>query len=250
MFISVLKWVIVGLLLPHGTYLCFFTNGRSFLGLLCFGIAALIVCDHLLRILRKNHATASKALRTALNCFIIMGMIAYAITLIPIIHASRGTAETDCQYLVVLGAKVNGEDPSFSLRDRIDAAYDYLAEHPNTIVIVSGGQGPDEGISEAQCMYNELTKMGIDPDRIWMENKSTSTRENLNFSLALIEEKTGTRPETIGLLSSEYHIYRASLVAEECGVEAVGIPAPTRWFSLKINYFLREVAALWYYLAF
>lgn len=250
MFIRILKWVIVGLLVPHGTYLCFFTHGRSFLGLLCFGIAALIVCDHLLRMLRKNHAVASKALRIVLNSFLILGMTAYAITLVPIIHASRGTSEANCQYLVVLGAKVNGESPSFSLQDRIDCAYDYLSEHPDTIVIVSGGQGPDEGISEAQCMYNELTKMGIDGSRIWMENKSTSTRENLNFSLALIEEKTGSRPDTIGLLSSEYHIYRASLVAKECGVEAVGIPAPTRWFSLKINYFLREVAALWYYLAF
>ena len=250
MFLSILKWIVVGLLLPQGTYLCFFTTGRNFLGLLCFGIAALIVCYHLLGLLRKSHANASKALRVVLNSFLIMGLIAYAITLTPIIHASRGTEEAECQYLVVLGAKVNGESPSFSLRDRLDKACDYLTEHPDTIVIVSGGQGADEGISEAQCMYNELTKMGIDGNRIWMEDQSTSTRENLNFSLALIEEKTGTRPDSIGLLSSEYHIYRACMVAEECGVTATGIPAPTRWFSLKLNYFLREVAALWYYLVF
>lgn len=129
--------------------------------------------------------------------------------------------------------------------DRINATYDYLIVHPDVTAILSGGQGADEGISEAQCMYNELTALGIDPQRLWLEDKATSTWENLQFSLRIIEEKTGKRPETVGLLSSEYHLYRAGLFADACGVKAACIPARTSWPSIRINYFLREVAAVW-----
>lgn len=247
---QIFKWSIPLLLGAVGLFLWLCVSGHSFLGIISCGIAAVTVCYYLLSALRKTHAVAAKAIRLILSTFLILGILAYVITLVPIIQAVTPQADTDCEYIVVLGAKVNGQSPSLSLKERIDAAYGYLSAHPKTVAIVSGGQGPDEGISEAQCMYNELTKMGIESSRIWMEDKSTSTRENLNFSLALIEEKTGSRPDTIGLISSEYHIFRATLVAEEYGVEATGIPAPTSWLTLKLNYYLREVAALWYYLIF
>ena len=97
-------------------------------------------------------------------------------------------------------------------------------------------------------MFNDLTAPGIPARRLWLEDRSTSTWETLNFSLDLIEEKTGTRPETIGLVSSEYHLYRAGLFARDCGVTAVGIPAKTSWLTIRINYFMREVGGIWHYL--
>ena len=97
-------------------------------------------------------------------------------------------------------------------------------------------------------MYDELVKLGIDPGRIWLEDKATSTWENLNFSLNLIQEKTGTRPEKIGVVSSEYHLFRASLFAKANEVGFVGIPAATSRLSQKINHFMREVAGVWHYL--
>ncbi len=97
-------------------------------------------------------------------------------------------------------------------------------------------------------MYDELVKLGIDPDRIWIEDQATSTWENLNFSMSLIEERTGTRPEKIGIVSSEYHLFRASLFADACGVESVLIPARTSVFTQRINHFMREVAGVWHYL--
>ena len=81
-----------------------------------------------------------------------------------------------------------------------------------------------------------------------MEDQAVNTRENIRFSLDIIEEKTGARPETIGLVSSEYHLYRAGLFAREENVTSYGIPARTSWVSLRINYFLREIAAVWYYI--
>ena len=90
--------------------------------------------------------------------------------------------------------------------------------------------------------------MGIDKERLWMENYATSTWENLHFSLDLIEEKTGTRPGTLGVVSSEYHMYRAGLQAKDCGVEFVGIPAKTSRLSQAINHFMREIAGVWHYM--
>ena len=91
-------------------------------------------------------------------------------------------------------------------------------------------------------------ELGIDPKRIWIEDEATSTWENMHFTLDLIEEKTGERPQKLGVLSSEYHLFRASLFAKAAGVEFVGIPARTSRASQAINHFMREVAGVWHYL--
>ena len=96
-------------------------------------------------------------------------------------------------------------------------------------------------------MQAYLVKHGIEDSRIWMEEEATSTWENLSYSMALIEEKTGRRPEQIGLVSSEYHLYRAGLLARAENITSYGIPARTSWVTLRINYFLREIVAVWYY---
>ena len=184
--------------------------------------------------------------------FILLMLLAVLIlaTLITgiVILGFAGGGSGEFQYLVVLGTTVNGTEPSSMLKDRIDAAYAYLVAHEDVICIVSGGKGDAENLSEAQCMFDRLTAMGISADRLWLEDKSTSTWENLQFSMNIIEGKTGTRPNKAGILSSEYHLYRAGLFASDCGFEAVGIPATTQRFTIRLNYFLREVAGVWHYL--
>ena len=245
--LPVLKWLIPLVLILLGLFFRGFVHGHSFLGLICFLLAGIILCNHLLRQLQR-HFPVAKLLRLAFNGFLILGILVSFCTLGVILRASLGVSDANEAYIVVLGAKVNGTAPSLSLSDRIDAAEAYLKSHPEAIAILSGGQGPDEGISEALCMFQQLSSRGIDPERLWLEDKATSTWENLNFSLDLIEEKTGNRPKTIGLISSEYHLFRAGLFARDCGVTAVGIPAKTQWVSLRINYFLREVAGVWHYI--
>lgn len=244
------QWLMPVLFSLLGIFFVSFVHGHSFLGLICFGIAAVMVCYRLIGMLKSGHLMAAKVLHAIVTTVLCLGLTVFAITEYFIIRASAGQPDAQCQYIVVLGAKVNGTSPSLALQDRIDAAYDYLSKHPETIAVLSGGQGSDEGIPEAQCIYNELTKLGIDADRLWLESKSTSTRENLNYSLSLIEEKTGNRPASIGLISSEYHLFRAGLYAEDCGVSAIGIPARTSWFTLRLNYFPREAAGVWFYLIF
>ena len=96
-------------------------------------------------------------------------------------------------------------------------------------------------------MYDELVNLGIEESRIWMEDKATSTDENMRFSLDLIEEQTGTRPDKLAILSSEYHLYRASLMAEKLGIKFEGVPAKTSRLSQLINHAMREVAGVWHF---
>ena len=240
-------WITIFLLCLIGLLIYFGIPGFSFSAYVSFGIAGILLCFRLLAILRDHRRSLGKALTLIFAIALTFGLGAALFTGILIAKAATAVPAAKPPYVIVLGAGVNGTVPSLSLRERLDAAYDYMLANPDAICIVSGGQGRGEDITEALCMYNDLTGKGIDPERVWMEDKATSTRENIAYSLALIEEKTGHRPETAGLLSSEYHLFRAGLFAREQNLTAVGIPAKTSWFSLRLNYFLREIVAVWYY---
>ncbi len=242
------RWIAVPFLGLMAFALAFVFKGYSFSALVCCVLMGLICFYNVTALLRKRYPKIIKGVRRVFTVILCVSLLVVGVTEVLIIRASFGAPEESCEYIVVLGAKVRPDGPSVSLQNRIDAAYDYLAAHPESIAVVSGGKGPDEPMSEAQCMRDELVAMGISEDRIWMEDKATSTWENLNFTLDLIEEKTGVRPAKIGLLSSEYHLFRAGLFARECGVESVGIPAHTTRLSQMINHFMREVAGVWHYL--
>ena len=221
--------------------------GYSTLGLVCLGLIGLLVFYRVAARLRKKYPKPVKAVVRVFTALLCVGLVAFAITEAFIIKASFGSPAESTEYLLVLGAKVNRGGPSLALRNRIDAAFDYLTAHQDSIAILSGGQGSDEPMTEAQCMFEELVDMGIDPDRLWLEDQSTSTWENLKFTLALIEEKTGTRPGKLAIVSSEFHLFRAGLFAGDLGLETVGVPAETTLPFLKINYFIREAVAVWHY---
>lgn len=145
--------------------------------------------------------------------------------------------------VVVLGCRAYGSRPSIMLASRLDAAYEYLTEHPDAICIVSGGQGPDESMPEAECMYLYLTEKGIAPERIYQENRSTSTRENLLFSQEIIEAE-GLNPE-IAIVTNEYHEYRAGMVADALEMEYSAVPARTPLWLFP-TYYIRELYGIIY----
>lgn len=243
-----LPWLICAVLAVAAFILRFVLWGYSFSALVCCCLIGIIAFYEITRMLRGKYPKAVRLLRRIFTVCLVIGLLVVGSTEAVIIHASFGSPEQPVDYVVVLGAKVRVTGPSASLWDRIYGAYDYLQSHPDAIAIVSGGQGEDEPMTEAQSMYDELVALGIDPERIWMENKATSTWENLNFTLDLIEEKTGQRPEKLGVVSSEYHLFRASLFAKKCGVEFVGIPARTSRPGQMINHFMREVAGVWHFI--
>lgn len=165
---------------------------------------------------------------------------------VPVLIASHGDEEVDVPYLVVLGAGVNGTVPSRSLKDRLTAAQAYLTAHEDTVAIVAGGQGAGEDISEAAAMRDWLVAHGIDEGRILMEDRSTSTQENLAFSFDMIRARGDSPADGVAIASSEYHLYRAKCKAAQLGATAYGIAGRTSSPSLRINYFLREAFAVWY----
>lgn len=150
--------------------------------------------------------------------------------------------------VIVLGAQVRPSgEPSTILRGRIKAAEKYLEENKNSSAVLSGGKGSDEVKSEAQCMYEVMTADGISADRLYIEDKSTTTRENFEFSEKIIEEKDLNR--NIVIATDRFHQLRAGIITMQLGIKssvgAVNSDAP---FEYVPTYMVREWFALPYQL--
>ena len=162
---------------------------------------------------------------------------------IPIVSASLAQPKNDQQYVAVLGAAVYGEKPSVSLRKRVERAITYLETNPEAKVVVSGGQGEGEDISEAECMRRYLVEKGISADRILMEEHSTSTMENLAYSKAVIEQDGGYT-DSIAIVSSAYHLYRAEAMARSLGIQAEGVASSDGYPIYMLGMYIREAFAV------
>ena len=155
-----------------------------------------------------------------------------------VIHVDK-EAPRNADYVLVLGARVIGEKPSELLQERIDTAAAYLKENKHTVAIASGGQGPDEGISEALAIKNGLMEKGIEEERIILEDESSRTVENVKFSKEIMEQYDG---EGI-IISNYFHIYRAKMIAEDFGFTLYSIPADTP-DNVTLKYYVREYLAI------
>jgi len=160
-----------------------------------------------------------------------------------IIASSTADTNVEVDYLFILGSGLKGEQIPPTLKNRIDKGVEYLRENPNLMVVVTGGQGPNEAISEAEAMKRYLVSNGIDESRIIMEDKSTSTAENMKFSAEVLEQLTGRRDYRIMIVTSEFHLFRSKMLARHHGFTPYGIPAPTNPYELP-NSFIREYFAV------
>jgi uncharacterized SAM-binding protein YcdF (DUF218 family) len=178
----------------------------------------------------------------------IIGLcIVIVIGLVIVITSCMITANTnkakENSTVIVLGCKVNGESASLTLVERLEAAYAYLIENPNSICILSGGKGTDEDISEAECMYRYLTDKGISQERLYKEEKSTSTRENLSFSKEIMDRYQLN--QKVAIVTNEFHEYRAGKVAQSLGLEYSAVAARTAWWLFS-TYYVRELYGILY----
>lgn len=150
------------------------------------------------------------------------------------------TAPDGVECIIVLGAAVNGEEPSVALYNRIISALEYLKNNPDTVAVLSGGKGEGENISEAECMRRILSENGISENRLIMEDKSTDTAENIKNTLSLI----GDRYESIAIVTNNFHLYRAMrLMKKQTDIPCYGISAP---FStpLFVHFAVREYVGM------
>ena len=178
--------------------------------------------------------------------------------------AARDTSKLD--YVIVLGARVKDTGLSKSLKNRLDKAIQHLDENPGTILVLSGGQGEDEPVSEASAMRDYLVYNGVREKQMILETRSFSTVENIAYSRVAIEEdqamkkahrqdnpvfmEPGTfeevpdKPVRIGVLTSDFHVYRAQQIAKKWGIPDIyGISCSSDPI-LFVHFCVRECAAI------
>lgn len=187
----------------------------------------------------KRHKWGIFLMNTVTVIFIIG--IAYVAFLTGLIINADHTKPSEDSTVIVLGCQVQGSTPSLMLTNRLDAAYDYLTQHPNAKCIVTGGKGDGENLSEGQCMFNYLTNKGIPAERIYIEDKAVNTKENIKFSKAIIEEK-GLSTNT-AIVTDIFHQYRASKIVKNNGLDYGSVPAECVWFLIP-TYYVRELIAI------
>lgn len=155
------------------------------------------------------------------------------------LFAPRG----DADYVLVLGAMIEGDQPSPLLDLRIEKGREYLLEYPQSLAVLCGGIGAGETYSEAYVMAKTLEERGIDPTRLLLEDASTNTWTNLKNAVSLIETKTGERPQSLVVATSDYHVLRVRLLGSRLGIRIYPLPSKTPLSAVAHDYG-REMFAL------
>lgn len=187
----------------------------------------------------KGMFTIPRKLIVSFWTAVSLGVVLFGVLFGMILHGQSIGPEEDADYIVVLGAGLRGDRPSLVLVYRLRAAADYLAHNPDCKVVVSGGQGANEWISEAEAMRRELVDLGVEESRIFLEDQSTSTNENLTFSKQFIPDGA-----SVVIVTNKFHVFRACHLARECGYDSVsGLGAENVWWLNPTNY-LRECMAV------
>lgn len=227
--ISVLYFLLLLLKLGFASLFSYFFLALS---LVLFGVARMLEPE--------RYGAISPKIR--ISMIIVVSILLMGFMIIEGLIVAGGCTKTkeDADYVVVLGCRVRGTTPSLSLRYRLDAAYDYLIQHPDADVVVTGGKGLGEDIPEAQAMAQVLVEKGIDESRIHQEEQSTTTKENLEFSKQYINPEK----DRIVVVSTNYHMFRAMKIAHAAGYAYVdGYAAQNVWYLVPADY-IREALAI------
>ncbi len=209
-----------------------------------FGFAAggaLIVLGIFLTPVINAFKGSGKVILSVILTLVIVFLSVFFITLSQVVSHSKYTADNQST-VIVLGCQIRGSAPSITLVMRSRAAAEYLKGHPDAVAIATGGQGPDEDLTEGQCIFNLMTADGISPERIYIEDKSTSTDENIKNAKKIIDENNLSTD--VAVATSEYHEYRAAMICKKNGLKASSIPSRSSKRA-KPTFFTREVFGVW-----
>lgn len=144
--------------------------------------------------------------------------------------------------VIVLGAGLRGEEVTPALRSRLDVAVGYSVANADAVVVVAGGQGPGESVTEALAMERYLVSHGVSEDRIIREDRSTSTYENFVLTKGLLDARFDA-DYTTAFITSDYHAFRAGEIAEAAGIGSTRAHADTPWYEIPVDY-VRELLAI------
>ena len=228
-----------------GVLLIVVYSAVRFTGLLFFLTGCVVALWAVLDKGSEKYRWARKAKRM-LSVLLVLGAFLFTFLETEVIRWARTDNESAVAGVIVLGAGVNGTVPSLSLRVRLEAALEYIADKPDIPIVVTGSQGPGEEISEARCMADWLIARGVDESRILVEDQADNTRENIAFSQKLLFENGYDTTAQFAVVSSDYHLCRAAMHWSVPGMIPVAAKMPERYQKslLTVNYYIREAFAL------
>ncbi len=173
---------------------------------------------------------------------VVLAVAVTVLTIMGLAAADRPTGDDAPGTVVLLGCQVYNGRPSMMLQGRIEAAYDYLTAHPDAVCVTTGGlDSRAEPVTEGACAQQELIAMGIAPERVYAEEKSFDTRENLLFAAEII--RANGLDTHVVIASDNFHQYRGQLFARQAGLEARSAGCFSPWF-LGPGYACREVVGI------
>jgi uncharacterized SAM-binding protein YcdF (DUF218 family) len=221
-------------------------NGGKNLGTILPGVLGVLMIlwgltrDFIKRHLKDRFFRLRQIFRLGLYTLLLSFILVEGLLLIN----TRDEVSEPVEYLIILGAGLNGDQLSWTLWERMNKGLTVLQENPKMKVVVSGGQGPGEWITEAEGMRRFLVKHGVAEERILKEEKSTSTMENFRYSRELLDQQLGFEvSKPVMVITNDFHVLRSKILARRNGLNPVGIPSPTPWY-LRPNVYLREYFAL------
>ncbi|MCI9288262.1 MAG: YdcF family protein [Oscillospiraceae bacterium] len=200
---------------------------------------------------KKRHWLAAALLLLGLG-LVLFG----ALELVIAVHSRDRVVENPPpKVMVIFGCQMRRDGPSVLLKDRLDAALAYWEAHPDIKIVVTGGKGDDEHVSEARGMYDYLTAHGVDGANIYMEDKSRNTWQNINNTFALMEREGWELTDDVLLVSSGFHLARIELLWNRARAQALRgetyggqyvstLAAPVSHAPSAVQMFFREPLAL------
>ncbi|MEV0889927.1 YdcF family protein [Promicromonospora sp. NPDC050262] len=236
-----LLWIVVGAALILDAVIVSFTSSLNSGVIATFVLGVLYLLHGLHR--DRTRAGTRRSLFRWVKVFV---PVATALVLVLFASiASLGRTDTVSHQedaVIVLGAALKGEDVTPSLRSRLDAAVGYSVANPDAVIVVAGGQGPGESVTEALAMERYLISHGVSEDRIIRESRSTSTYENFVLTKGLLDAHFDA-DYTTAFITSDYHVFRAGEIAEEAGIGSTHVHADTPWYEIPVDY-VRESLAI------
>jgi len=183
-------------------------------------------------------------LKIVLGIF-LAGAVIFALLLGQVLGGARDELRGEPNAMIILGCQVKPWGPSILLQDRLDEALEYLADHPDMLVVVSGGQGSDEPTSEAQAMADYLEEHGFAPENILLEDRSHNTMQNFAYSKEVLEQQGYDLEQGVLVVSNGFHLTRARMLAGRAGfVEVSTLAAPSSHLPSRLHMYIREPLAL------
>lgn len=193
--------------------------------------------------IRRGKPVIQNSLVRNLVCIlVILSILSFVFVEALIVYGSSSQEDVEADFLVILGAGLRGGDITLVLQERLLKGIEYLEKYPDSKVVVTGGKGFGESITEAEAMEGYLVSKGIEPQRIVKEDKATSTMENFVFSKEILQQVMKAKENRIVVITNDFHMMRAKLLARRVGFEPYGITCNTP-ISVRANCYIREYFA-------